>query len=193
MDADPQELLETAKRAYLDDRFSDCISLCLRVEKIASRASACRTTALHLLGEAQMDLDQFDAAEATYSKLLQVDKTDIAYANRGFCRMEQKKWALASSDYHEAIGINPTNLIAVKFAGECMMHLKNFIGAISLLEEYSIKESDAGIHHVLGLCYCHMGRYSDGYREFAKAVKIDPEYDASAEMMLKIREMISDK
>jgi tetratricopeptide (TPR) repeat protein len=171
-----EDIILAAKRCYHADQFSECARLCEQVVKRSDASDSDRSTALHLLGDVYLDLERFELAERVYGSLIEIEKSDVAYANRGFSLLSQGKWELALRDYLNAVQLNPKNLVAAKFTAECYISLGRPNEAIELLLKSANENADyADAFRVLGIAYSKRDMWFDAYKAFDRALSIDPE------------------
>jgi len=183
MTADPREiddLIRQAKISYEADQYAECIRLCEVLLQNSQPLSRTRVTALYLLGDVYIDLEQFREAIRIYDMLIANENNDIVYANRGFAYMSLGNWNSALREYLAAIQSNPNNVIAVKFAAECYMALGNNAAAISLiLKIISTKSDNGALHRTIGLAYSRSEQWIEAYKAFSRAISLDPNDEIS--------------
>jgi len=186
-------LLEKAKQAYKNDQYSECVRFCEIALSRDTESKADQIQIMHLLADVLLDLEQFPKAVDLYSKLLALETSDIAFANRGYAFFEMKQWNLALHDYLEAIRINPANMIATGFVAECHLKSGNPETAISfLLQAIKSKPTWGRLHRILGHAYSSKGEWSDAYSAFRNAVDLDPADEVSKRAFLEIEKSADD-
>jgi tetratricopeptide (TPR) repeat protein len=192
MDAIPtNDLFEMATRYFKDEQYGDCIRLCESVLARKGESVSVRVTTMHLLADAFLDLEQYEKAENTFTSIIEVEKSDTAYANRGFAFMAMKKWDLALRDYLEAIRLNPENISAIDFAAECQVKLGQVTEAIHLLSTVISNGAKYGrLFKGLGLAYSKIDKWSDAYKAFDRAVKLDPNDEYSRRAIRSIEKLV---
>src|SRR5580698_4478301 len=82
-----------------------------------------------------MDQCLFTEAIAIYNGVLSKAKDSTAFANRGLCHWELKRYKRALNDYLAAVNLAPRDVIAHRSAGEILNKLGRYVEAAKHLKK----------------------------------------------------------
>ena len=190
----PPAILKQAIHSYEEDKFDECIGYCEAIIANKDASDKVRATAMYLLGDVYLDLERFEQADALFDSLVALDKSDVAFANRGFSLFCQRKWPAALENYFEATRLNPKNWVAVGFTAECLVQLGQPERAIKLLVEAAGNGADhPKVFRILGASYSKQEKWIDAYGAFYKALSMDPDDEFSKNAIEAIERLANDE
>jgi tetratricopeptide (TPR) repeat protein len=129
----------------------------------------------HLKADALHAVKRYSEAVDVYGEILTMERTDVAYANRGLAYWELCNYERALDDYLEAIRLNSRNAIALRGAGEMLVKLEKPYDAVSHLSAaIDVDPNYAKAFTALGIAYFHCKEWGKSYRALKRAVSLDP-------------------
>lgn len=129
----------------------------------------------YLKGDILLDLCEYNDAVACYSFILENQKTDCAYCNRGLSFWSLREYEKALADYQSAMRLNPENAIACRGAGEMCLKLGSANDAVVFFE-MAIKIDPSYIDALvgLGIAFYQSGEPVKSYEILLAAKQRDP-------------------
>lgn len=185
------EMFDRAKLLYKSGKYYECAQLCRNILNFDDVAD--RRNVYHLLADALLDLHEYEKAVDAYNNILDLGPDEIAYANRGYAYMAEKKWTFAVDDYTRALKINPQNVSSLDFAAACFIELNRPADAVDLISKAILRKiSDDRLYKRLGIAFSMQNRWGKAYRAFRAALKLNPKDQYSRDSVKTIEEMVSD-
>jgi protein O-mannosyl-transferase len=128
------------------------------------------------LGNAYLDLKQYDLAIASYREVLRLNPNFLeALNNLGQAQMEMGNTAEAVKTYTTLLSMDPTYEKAYLNLGAAQFNLENLAEAARVLREGLARFPNSGVLHLnLAAVLNKMGQGQEAGREYQKAVVLDP-------------------
>ena len=162
-------------RLYRGKNYRKCIEAARAALAIVPKDSPKALKLQYLIGDALLDLKKYEEAILEYGRILSMNPSDIAYANRALARWELGDYRGALKDYNQAIRLERSNQIAHRGAGEMYLKLDQpkraairFRSALRLKPDYSAALTG------LGISLFQIGKWAQAYRCFKDALRLDP-------------------
>jgi len=128
------------------------------------------------LGQAFVEIGDYDAAIIEYNKVLQIFPYDEnTLINIGDAYIKQGNLDAAILTYQNILRLHPNNLIAINSLGAVLILKKDNDAVIRLYQEaIKYNPNNAEMHEMLGTAYASKGNLDTAILEFKIALQINP-------------------
>jgi tetratricopeptide (TPR) repeat protein len=128
-------------------------------------------------GKAQLDAKQYDAAEATFNKLLAAGGPAASSGHEGLALVQigRKNYESATDHAKKAVELNGNNADAHYALGLAYAYRQDFKNSAPSLEKaLALKPDNAYAHYQLGLVQYRLKRYDQTIIHFEKFLQLMP-------------------
>lgn len=132
-------------------------------------------------GNAQRRAEDFEAAESTYSNVIELlgDPQPphwFTWFVRGVAFHRQEEWPAAEADFRQALALAPDRAVVLNYLGYSLVERNEKLDeALAMIQRAATVEPDAGhIIDSLGWVYYRMGRYADALEAMERATNLLP-------------------
>jgi Flp pilus assembly protein TadD/transglutaminase-like putative cysteine protease len=169
-DIKADELIDSAREAFQSQNFRVALDLLKR----AAEKEPKHKLVWNLLGEAYMGVRQFEDAEKSFRKQIELDKFDpYAYSALGRALWQQRRLEDAAKAFQSSLENNPLDKDALAALAEVDLELHRYEEAAEAMEKCVALEPDNAFYHAnLGRAYLKLKREKDASDAFDKAVEL---------------------